>query len=385
MSAAENEGPLPGSWQWAVCGASVTGAQHQRRGLGCDDAYSFGVAGEFVVAAVADGAGSVTGTSAWGSYLGCQSVLADAMRSRFIADFQATPVEEREHLLRWLFDRATQRVCDQAEAFGLEPSLLSTTLCVALADRESAVFGQIGDGIIATEADEQITTLLVEAKDDYANVTWFLQSEGAFDVAFRTATQLKPTAFALSTDGMSYKITNVATGQAYEPFFRGSWEHVRSGGSAADFTRLLRSIEDDQTGDDKTMVLAALRWENDDFHPSPPPVRKSQVSSPPPPLPPSAAIPVAGQQDPLIETPGTAEVPGAVEAPTTADPPSSAGGDGAPVFVAGVSDTEPTAVAPAAIADPDHDAARQNPAEADPLPVPEPTKRRHRFGRRRTR
>lgn len=384
MSAADGSGRLPGSWQWAVCGASVTGAQHERRGLGCDDAYSFGVAGEFVVAAVADGAGSVTGTSAWGSYLGCQSVLADAMKSRFITDFQATPVEEREQLLRWLFERAAQRVQDQAEAFGLEVSRLSTTLCVALADRQSAVFGQIGDGIIATEADEQITTLLVEAKDDYANVTWFLQSEGAFDVAFRTATQLKPTAFALSTDGMSYKITNVATGEAYEPFFRGSWEHVRSGVSAADFTRLLRSIEDDQTGDDKTMVLAALRWEDDDFHPSPPPVRKLQVSSPPPPLPPTA-IPVVDQQDLPIETPVTTEVPSIAEAPTTADPSSSAGGDGASVIAAGHPDQDPAAVVPAAKADPDEGAAHQNPADADPPPVSETTRRRHRFGRRRAR
>ena len=41
-----------GSWEWMACGASVTGEMHQRRGLGCDDAYSYGVAGDFVVAAV---------------------------------------------------------------------------------------------------------------------------------------------------------------------------------------------------------------------------------------------------------------------------------------------------------------------------------------------
>lgn len=313
MSTVDDDPSVPGSWEWAVCGASVTGAQHLRRGLGCDDAYSFGVAGDFVVAAVADGAGSVTGTSAWGSYTACESVLADAMKSRFISEFKSAPVEERETFLGWLFERATRRVREQSERFGLDASRLSTTLCVALADREAAVFGQIGDGIIATEVDEHITTLLVEAKDDYANVTVFLQSEGAFDVAFRTATQLGATAFALSTDGMSYKITNVATGQAYEPFFRGSWDHVRTGVSAADFTRLLRGIEDDQTGDDKTMILAAQRWEVDDFHPSPRPLRKTQVSSaPPPPL----SMPVATQQEPSTE-PATAIAPNAVEVSNT--------------------------------------------------------------------
>ena len=89
-------------------------------------------------------------------------------------------------------------------------------------------------------------------------------------------------AFALSTDGMSYKITNVATGEAYQPFFRGSWEHVRAGVSSANLTALLRGIEDDQTGDDKTMVLAALRWQEGQSHPSELAVYDS---SDPPPLP----------------------------------------------------------------------------------------------------
>lgn len=371
MSAAEGEQRPPGRWEWAVCGASVTGAQHERRGLGCDDAYSFGVAGDFVVAAVADGAGSVTGTSAWGSYMACQSVLADAMKSKFITQFTCTPLDEREQLLRWLFDRATHRVRQQAQSFGLDASRLATTLCVALADRDSAVFGQIGDGIIATESDDHITTLLVEAKDDYANVTWFLQSEAAFDVAYRTATQLGPTAFALSTDGMSYKITNVATGAAYEPFFRGSWEHVRSGVSAADFTRLLRSIEDDQTGDDKTMILAALRWEDDKFHPSPPPVRKLQVSSPPPPLLPEPA-PVAEQQDPPTEQD---EPPGAAEAPAA---PIS---DTAPTVTAKVDEAD--APLPATGADPGEPPAPDDIPEAHSSPAPEPIKHRRRLIRRR--
>ncbi len=275
----------PGGWEWAVCGASVTGSEHQRRGLGCDDAYSYGVAGDFVVAAVADGAGSVTGTSAFGSYAACQSVLADAMRRRFINAYQAAPATEREAMVRQLFDRALEQVRKQADLLGLDVALLATTLCVAVVDRNTATFGQIGDGIIATESDDHIKTLLMETKDEYANATWFIQSEGAFETAYRSVTHSGPTAFALSTDGMSYKITNVATGEAYQPFFRGSFEHVRTGVSSANFTALLRGIEDDQTGDDKTMVLAALRWQEDQFHPSARPDQQLRVSSAPPPLP----------------------------------------------------------------------------------------------------
>lgn len=287
MTSAETPDP-PGSWEWGVCGASVVGSEHERRGLGCDDAYAYGVAGDFVVAVVADGAGSVTGTSAWGAYAACQSVVFDAMEPAFLRDFSRASAAAAQDLVRWLFDGALERVTRQADALGLDVARLATTLCAAVVDRERAVFGQIGDGVIAVECDERIETLLVEEKDEYANATWFLQSDGAFEQAFRTVARTGVTAFALSTDGMTYKITNVATGAPYEPFFRGSWQHVRTGVNSANFTALLRGIEDDQTGDDKTMVLAALRWEEDQFFPSPRPKRKLQVSSPVP------------QPDPLV-------------------------------------------------------------------------------------
>ncbi|MGE0780282.1 PP2C family serine/threonine-protein phosphatase [Mycolicibacterium sp.] len=286
MNAAGSAAGRPGGWQWSACAASVTGAEHQRRGLGCDDAYSYGTTGDFVVAAVADGAGSVSGTSAWGAHAACQSVLDHAMLPEFVRDFHAASVEGSAQL-QWLFERALEAVRGRAATLGRDPALLSTTLCVGVADRRRAVFGQIGDGVIAVEQDTgegtRISTLLIEVKDDYANTTVFLQSPRAFEESFRTATVTGVTAFALSTDGMSYKITNVSTGEAYEPFFRGSWEHVRSGASAAHLAALLRGIEDDQTGDDKTMVLAAIRWEEDAFFPSARPLVRTLVSSPAPP------------------------------------------------------------------------------------------------------
>lgn len=244
---------------WSACGASVTGAMHQQRGLGCDDAYSYGVAGDFVVAAVADGAGSVSGTSAWGAYVACQSVLGDALQPTFIESYRKATAEHAQKLLRWLFDGALQRVQRHAHATGLDVALLSTTLCVAVANWDKAVFGQVGDGVIAAENDEQIESLLIERKDEYANTTTFIQSDHALDESLRTAVCADVTAFALSTDGMSYKITDIATGDAYQPFFRGCWQHLRSGAGSTSFAAMLAGIEDDQTGDDKTMVLAALR------------------------------------------------------------------------------------------------------------------------------
>lgn len=240
-----------------VCGASVPGSTHQQRGLGCDDAYSFAVTGDVVVAAVADGAGSVSGTSAWGAYVACQSVLDDATNPTFIDGFRAATEANAAALVRWLFDGALYRVQRHADTMGLDPALLATTLCVGVAGPEVAVFGQIGDGVIAVESAGRIETLLIEQKQEYANTTTFLQSEGAMTDGFRAAARVGVSAFGLSTDGMSYKITDIATGAAYEPFFRGCWDHVRAGASPSSFARLLAGIEDDQTGDDKTMVLVA--------------------------------------------------------------------------------------------------------------------------------
>jgi hypothetical protein len=275
----------------------VTGSQHVAKGLGCDDAYGYGIAGDFLVAVVADGAGSVSGTSAWGSYTACQSVLRDAMDPGFIADVQAAIPERAPALMRWLFESALDRITYQADVMGLPATRLSTTLAVALADRDKVVFGQIGDGVIASEHDGRIGTLLIEAKDEYANTTWFVQSAGAFEESFRTTVQLGTQAIGLSTDGMVYKITNVLTGEAFEPFFKRSWDHVRSGVSSADFAALLRGIQDDQTGDDKTMVLAALSWEDDQFHPSARPTRTITISSPPPPTPVSDGAPKAAAEE----------------------------------------------------------------------------------------
>lgn len=311
-------------WEWAVCGASVTGSEHQRRGLGCDDAYSYAAATDFVVAAVADGAGSVTGTSAWGSYTACQSVLADATTPVFMQEHRAASTPAREAMMRWLFDRALESVRRQADLLELDVTLLSTTLCVAVADSSAATFGAIGDGIIATETDDGIATALTETKDEYANATWFIQSERAFEIAYRSVTHPLATAFALSTDGMSYKITNVATGEAYQPFFRGSWEHVRGGASSANLGALLSGIEDDQTGDDKTMVLAALRR-----HPKqPPPGHPDQPfvsDSSPRPTSLAANTPIAQQgsppRAPRLAQPGPLSVPSAsAETPSATRP-----------------------------------------------------------------
>lgn len=244
--------------RWSVCGASVPGTKHLEKNLGCDDAFGYATVGDMVVLAVADGAGSVTGKSAWGSYTAVSQVLDDVTAPWFedmLSDVRTGEVTP-QGLLEWLFRSALETLRRRAAYTGQPLSDLATTLAVAIATPDLTMCAQIGDGIIALKTPAGIETVLIEEKTEYENWTWFLQSDKAFSESFRSYASTGATALALSTDGMSYKITNVATGAAFVPFFEEAWTAVAEGLNHQQFAAWLAGIENDQTGDDKTVVLA---------------------------------------------------------------------------------------------------------------------------------
>lgn len=250
----------PPGGRWLASGASVTGNGHLTKGLGCDDAFAYGTYGDFIVAAVADGAGSVTGTSAWGSFTVVDGVVTDALTPEFVESLRKAPRagDELRGVMEALFGRALKRLERRAEESNLGIGKLATTLAVAVALPGIAVFAQIGDGVIALRGIDGIRTVLTEDKGDYANLTWFVQSESAFEQSFRVSVAEDVSAFALSTDGMAYKITTVATGAPFEPFFDAAWSWLESGIDDVTFAQWLCRVENDQTEDDKTLVLALL-------------------------------------------------------------------------------------------------------------------------------
>ncbi|MBF6355153.1 protein phosphatase 2C domain-containing protein [Nocardia higoensis] len=271
---------------WRVTGASAAGEAHLRRGLGCDDAFAYAITGDLVVAAVADGAGSVTQTSAWGSYTVCDRVVTTALIPEFrdwFGDVRRGEVAP-ECLMEWLFRQALDALHARARGTGQPVAELATTLAVAIATPDFAIFAQIGDGVIALRERDGVRTVLVEEKGEYANLTWFVQSRDAFTTSFRVHTAVDVTAFALSTDGMAYKITDVASGAAFEPFFTGAWAATAADElGEAELEAWLAGIADDQTGDDKTVVLAVLTGtaEGDDATAAPALERRVQSRRPP--------------------------------------------------------------------------------------------------------
>lgn len=243
---------------WRVTGASVPGNSHIEAGCGCDDAFAYSISpdGRSVVLAIADGAGSHSGTSALGSFAACEAVVSQA-------DALVAAVAERtaDSVLRQCFESARKAVDSCASRHGLQSRDLATTLAVAVLTPSSAAVAQVGDGIIVCEIDAQTESLIPEEKGEYVNEVTFLTSSNALDGHLRVHFIDESIArVALSTDGLRYKILSLQEGGApFAPFFSAVWQAVADDSlSPAALENWLAGLVDDQTGDDKTLIVASL-------------------------------------------------------------------------------------------------------------------------------
>ena len=233
---------------WRLLGGSVPGSLHRRQGRGCDDAFGWHVDDAVVVAVTADGAGSRPGTSAFGAFTAVQAVLAAARDDPAV-----------EHL----FHAALSGVEDAADGLGVAPDLLATTLSVAVIAGTGLAVGQIGDGIAVHGAGEAVEAVAVAQRREHVNETVFLTTPGALTEHLRTFTACADAvdALALTTDGLRYQVLDdVAAGRPFAPFFQAAWAYARRADATQDaVTAFLDEISDDhgdQSGDDKTLVLA---------------------------------------------------------------------------------------------------------------------------------
>jgi hypothetical protein len=240
---------------WRVLGASVAGFLHVEQERGCDDAHGWSADPALTVIAIADGAGSRPGTSAIGAHLAVASVL-EATSDR---GFGATHAKDPTAAATAVVEQAIEMLAEAARDLGIELGALATTLCVALLDGERATVAQIGDGVAAVErASGAIEAVAIAERFEYANEVVFLTASDALEhLKIFTATGDPVRSVALSTDGLRYKVLDdLQATRPFEQFFQESWAYARSEqASSAAIEEFLRDV-DDQTGDDKTLVLA---------------------------------------------------------------------------------------------------------------------------------
>jgi hypothetical protein len=243
--------------RWRALGASVAGTSHVAAGRGCDDAHGWwiGAEGEIGVLAVADGAGSRPGTSIVGATAAVRAVVTGAREPSFGAALEADVVGATVSLVR----AALGAVAARAEEAGLPVERLATTIGLAVLGRTDVVVAQVGDGLaVIEEPAGTIRSVAVADRSEYANETVFLTSPDALDhVKVHRAPARSVRAVALSTDGLRYKVLDdLRTGVPYTPFFHDAWTFAaRAGAGSEAIERFLAGV-DDQTGDDKTLLLA---------------------------------------------------------------------------------------------------------------------------------
>jgi hypothetical protein len=235
---------------WRLLGGSATGSLHRRQGRGCDDAFGWHVDGGVVVAATADGAGSRPGTSAFGAFTAVQAVLAAAAER---------PVQDADAAVEQLFQAALTAVDDAAHGLGVTPDLLATTLSVVVVTGARIAIGQVGDGIVVHGAGDAVEAVAVGERPEHVNETVFLTAPGALSEHLRTFSVGADAvdALALTTDGLRYQVLDdLPASRPFAPFFQAAWDYVRrTDATAEDVIAFLDEVED-QSGDDKTLVLA---------------------------------------------------------------------------------------------------------------------------------
>ena len=249
----------------SIVGGRVTGIKHTKAGEGCDDAFAWiSFSNGAQVLAVADGAGSVTGTSAWGSWAATQFVTLEPVARSLVEQLAAATNKDRaSYILRLAFRSALNYVLFFGKLMDISPELMNTTLCVAVLIPGHAYVAEIGDGIVAIMGDDKAETVLMENKGESAATdTYFLQllgkdgnhSQWRFD-------DFGPIpAIALSTDGLRYKVTSFKDGYAaYPNIFEKLWEYLEAGKLpryALEKWLRTNASQDDPPGDDKTLLLA---------------------------------------------------------------------------------------------------------------------------------
>lgn len=249
---------------WNIVQASVTGTGHIKNGIGCQDYNHYELLeGETVIAAVADGVGSVS-MAYEGAKLAVDTFLSAV--KKILLDKKHPSVEEE-----WVdvmvngFRQARMGLERQAQTKGMKLKEYATTLIAIILTDDWLVIGQIGDGgAVALVEDNQLLTISTPQKGEYANHVFPLTMPDALEAAKFSARNLKIQAVALFTDGIQHLALNNGDDSPYPPFFTPIFEELPSIKNCEKESHLLAKYlaserVSSRTDDDKTLLLVGRK------------------------------------------------------------------------------------------------------------------------------
>jgi Protein phosphatase 2C len=207
---------------WVDACTSITGSSHVVRGTPCQDASAIvrlGKAGEIVILALSDGAGSSSHSD-----LGAQIVVRQWLNhfTTLLSEYHAPAAILEEcgiDTIHSILEAIRETVEAEAVAFEVEPSDFSATLLGAVLTPSFTLVAQVGDGCWVGSINGILGCLTWPTGGEFAGQTVFATSESA-----RSALQIvhlltPPSALAGFTDGMERLLLDFRTQVPAEGFF----------------------------------------------------------------------------------------------------------------------------------------------------------------------
>jgi hypothetical protein len=228
---------------WRPLAASVAGAGHRARGVGCEDASCVEVLDDgTLLIAVADGAGSAP-LAAEGSVRAVDAAM-EALRAG--VDLCAVMEGARLALEPVV---AGERLGDRA-----------TTLLVVRAGPATIETAQVGDGAVVVRRGDTLEVVAADVKGEYLNETCFLTSDGWREsLRFDAVDAAGVDGIAAMTDGLQLVAFDLSTGVPHAPFFAPFFSFAAGDGEVAQLAEFLGSERvGERTDDDVTLAVAAL-------------------------------------------------------------------------------------------------------------------------------
>jgi hypothetical protein len=244
---------------WRVFAASAIGKHHLDVGLPCQDAFAFERVGDYLIAAVCDGAGSAA-HSEQGATTCVRAVVSGLVQ---LVSIQNEAESVSIDSISVVIAQTRQKLVDLAAEQQFELRDLACTLVGAIITPDGGWSFHIGDGVAVAMIEEGEPIISSPDNGEYANETYFLTGE-----EWATHLRLIPVpagiaTLALMSDGAMPFVMNRARNALFEPFIAPVTKYLAGVSEEEGCMGLAATLGDERTwsitGDDKTLLLAFAR------------------------------------------------------------------------------------------------------------------------------
>lgn len=251
---------------WKYFYSSVKGTSHIASNTPKQDNCKICVFKDYLIATVADGAGSAKYSDLSSKFI-CKLFVRKT--KQWLTNNNLEDIT-REIISEWF--TYFQKVINRAVAiYKLESSReFATTLLFSVLSKDFNIFVQIGDGIIAVGDENDMECVFLPQNGEFINTTHFATETGAINIFMYKITSEPVKRIAMHTDGIEQIALDFKAQKPFIPFFVPFFsvlEKVENSGYSEMLSKQLEIfLQSDRvnkkTDDDKTLFLASVTTEN---------------------------------------------------------------------------------------------------------------------------